>query len=138
MLVTVGGDEVGEVRGGGGTHAGDEVLVGGHREAGVGVTQPPDTILIGVRAATGPRLRHDGGIQTGSAVGLRPWSTVIAVPGTWPDGELDELVEDVLVDAYGDSEQLGAFECVFAEAGLPVAAVAVGMACTLRRGRVRR
>lgn len=49
----------------------------------------------------------------------------------WPDGELDELLEDVLVDAYGDSEQLGAFECVFADAGLPVAAEVVGMACTL-------
>ena len=45
----------------------------------------------------------------------------MGVPGTWADGELDELLEDVLVDAYGDSEQLGAFECVFAEAGLPVA-----------------
>jgi len=53
------------------------------------------------------------------------------VPGTWPEGELDELIEEVLVDAYGDSEQLGAFECVFADAGLPVAAVAVGMACSL-------
>ena len=53
------------------------------------------------------------------------------MPGTWPEGELDELIEEVLVDAYGDSEQLGAFECVFADAGLPVAAVAVGMACSL-------
>jgi hypothetical protein len=55
------------------------------------------------------------------------------VPGTWPDGDLDELLEDVLVDACGDSEQLGAFECVIAEAGLPVAAKAVGMACSLDR-----
>ena len=53
------------------------------------------------------------------------------MPGTWPDGELDELVDDVLVDAYGDSEQLGAFECVFAEADLPVAAEAVGLPCVL-------
>jgi hypothetical protein len=56
---------------------------------------------------------------------------VRAVPATRPDGELDELIEEVLVDAYGDSEQLGAFECVFSEAGLPSAAVAIGMACNL-------
>jgi len=54
-----------------------------------------------------------------------------AVPGTWPDSELDELVEDVLVDAYGDGEQLGAFECAFAEVGLPARAEAVGMECSL-------
>ena len=67
--------------------------------------------------------------------------------GTWPDGELDELLEDVLVDAYGDSEQLGAFEGAFAEVGLPVRAEAVGMECSLdkvefggdeRRGLVAR
>jgi hypothetical protein len=55
------------------------------------------------------------------------------VPGMWPDFDLDELLEDVLVDAYGEGEQLGAFECVFAEAGLPVAAEVVGMACSLDR-----
>ena len=55
----------------------------------------------------------------------------MAVPGTWRDGELDELLENVLVDAYCESKQLGAFEWVFGEAGLPVAAEAVGMACTL-------
>lgn len=54
-----------------------------------------------------------------------------AVPGTWPDSELDELLEDVLVDAYGDSEQLSAFECAFAEVGLPVSAEALGMECSL-------
>lgn len=32
-----------------------------------------------------------------------------------------------------NSEQLGSFECVFAEVGLPVAAEAVGMACALDR-----
>lgn len=55
----------------------------------------------------------------------------MAVPGTWSVGELEELIAEVLVDAYGDSEQLGAFECVFAEAGLPAAAMAIGMACSL-------
>lgn len=63
-----------------------------------------------------------GGVRT---------STVLAVPGAWSDRELDELREEVLVDAYGDSEQLGAFECAFAEAGLPVGAEAVGLVCTL-------
>ncbi len=51
----------------------------------------------------------------------------------WPDVELDELLDDVLVDAYGDSEQLGACEFVFAEAGPPAAAEAVGLACALDR-----
>lgn len=41
----------------------------------------------------------------------------MAVSGTWRDGELDELLEDVLVDAYGESEQLGAFECVLVRRG---------------------
>lgn len=58
-------------------------------------------------------------------------STVMSVPGTWSVGELEELIAEVLVDAYGDSEQLGAFECVFAEAGLPAAAMAIGMVCSL-------
>ena len=44
---------------------------------------------------------------------------------------MDALIEEVLVDAYGDGEQLSAFECVFAEAGLPVSALVVGMACSL-------
>lgn len=50
---------------------------------------------------------------------------------TWPEGELDALIEEVLVDAYGNGEQLSAFECAFAEAGLPVSAVVVGMTCGL-------
>ncbi len=54
---------------------------------------------------------------------------VVMLP--WSDAELDELIEDVLVDAYGVSEQLGSFDCVFAEAGLPVAAEALGTTCTL-------
>jgi hypothetical protein len=37
----------------------------------------------------------------------------------------------VLVDAYGDSEGLGAFDCAFAETGLPVVAEVVGLACSL-------
>ena len=70
-------------------------------------------------------------LATRIKVGLRRRSTVMVVPGTWPDSELDEVLEHVLVDANGDSEQLGSFEYAFAEAGLPVAAVAVGMDCSL-------
>lgn len=44
---------------------------------------------------------------------------------------MDALIEEVLVDAYGNGEQLGAFECAFAEAGLPVSALVVGMTCGL-------
>src|SRR5438067_8411461 len=49
----------------------------------------------------------------------------------WSEAELDRLIEDVLVDAYGDSEQLGAFECAFAESGLPAAAEVIGLPCSL-------
>ena len=35
----MGGDEVAGVDGGAGAHAGDEVLVGGHGEAGVGMAE---------------------------------------------------------------------------------------------------
>jgi hypothetical protein len=38
-LVTRCGDHVGEVEGGGGAHAGNEVLVGGHGESRVGVAE---------------------------------------------------------------------------------------------------
>ena len=38
-LVTVGGEELFEAGGGLGAHAGEEVLVGGHGEAGVGVAE---------------------------------------------------------------------------------------------------
>ena len=53
------------------------------------------------------------------------------VTSGWSDAELDRLIEDVLVDAYGDSEQLGGFECAFAESGLPVGAEVLGLACSL-------
>ena len=50
---------------------------------------------------------------------------------TWSDAELNDLIEEVLVDAYNDSEQLGSFECVFAEAELPVRAEPLGLPCSL-------
>jgi hypothetical protein len=46
------------------------------------------------------------------------------------EAELDLLIEDVLVDAYGDSEQLTAFECAFENCGLPAGAEVLGRACT--------
>ena len=30
---------------------------------------------------------------------------------SWSDSELDARIEDVIVDAYGDAEQLGSFAC---------------------------
>ncbi len=53
------------------------------------------------------------------------------VTSGWSETELDLLIEDVLVDAYGDSEQLGAFECAFEDCGLPAAAEVIGRACSL-------
>ena len=53
------------------------------------------------------------------------------MPRRWSDADLDGLIEEVLVDAYGDSERLSSFECAFDEAGLPVAAAALEMACSL-------
>jgi hypothetical protein len=53
------------------------------------------------------------------------------VTSAWSNAELDRLIEDVLVDAYGDGEQLGAFECAFVESGLPVDAEVLGLACSL-------
>ena len=49
----------------------------------------------------------------------------------WSDADLDGLIEEILVDAYGDSEQVSSFERAFDEAGLSVAAAALGMACSL-------
>ena len=53
------------------------------------------------------------------------------VTSGWSETELDLLIEDVLVDAYGDIEQLGAFECAFEDCGLPAAAEVIGRACSL-------
>jgi hypothetical protein len=49
----------------------------------------------------------------------------------WSEAGLDRLIDDLLVDAYGDSEQLGAFECAFAESGLPAAAEVIELPCSL-------
>jgi hypothetical protein len=50
------------------------------------------------------------------------------VPVPWTDTDLDELIEDVLVDAYGDAEQLSSFECGFEDVDFPVPATALGKA----------
>jgi hypothetical protein len=66
---------------------------------------------------------------------MRAPLTSVAVYGgrmlRWSDAELDGLIEEVIVDAYNDSEQLGSFECVFAECDFPVDAEALGMRCSL-------
>jgi hypothetical protein len=56
---------------------------------------------------------------------------VVRVTSEWSDTDLDELIEEILVDAYGDAEQLGAFECAFSEADFPVAALAIGLLVTM-------
>jgi len=33
----------------------------------------------------------------------------------WSDAELDDRIEEIIVDAYGDYEQLGSFACVLDE-----------------------
>ena len=53
------------------------------------------------------------------------------MPRRWSDADLDGLLEEILVDAYGDSERSSSFERAFDEAGLPVAAKALGMASSL-------
>lgn len=53
------------------------------------------------------------------------------MPRSWSDADLDDLIEEILVDTYGDSNRLSSFECAFDEAGPPVAAEALGMACWL-------
>jgi len=49
--------------------------------------------------------------------GARPSVYVGVVTSGWSRAERDLLIEDVLVDAHGDSEQLGAFECAFEGCG---------------------
>ncbi len=48
------------------------------------------------------------------------------------DGELDELIEEVLVDAYNDSEGLTAFEVAFDEMTFPVQGVLLGRSVEIR------
>lgn len=56
---------------------------------------------------------------------------VVTVTSEWSDSDLDDLIEEILVDAFGDDEQLGAFECAFSEAEFPVAALAIGVPVTM-------
>ena len=44
----------------------------------------------------------------------------------WSDAELDEVIEEVIVDAFNDSEQLTSFECAFQEVDFPIAGRALG------------
>ena len=46
---------------------------------------------------------------------------------SWSDAELDDRIEEIIVDAYGDDEQLSAFACVLDELlGEPAGATAMG------------
>ncbi len=51
---------------------------------------------------------------------------------SWSDAELDERVEEIIVDAYGDAEQLSSFACVLDELlDVPAGATAMGQAVEL-------
>lgn len=46
---------------------------------------------------------------------------------SWSDAELDDRIEEIIVDAYGDGEQLSAFACVLDELlDAPAGAAAMG------------
>lgn len=46
---------------------------------------------------------------------------------SWPKAELASRIEEIIVDAYGDDEQLGSFECVIDELlDRPVSALVIG------------
>lgn len=45
---------------------------------------------------------------------------------TWDNQEIDDLVDEVIVDAYGDDEQLSSFECAFEELDVLPDATVVG------------
>jgi hypothetical protein len=52
----------------------------------------------------------------------------VVVVATWNSAELDELIEEILVDAYNDSERLTAFETAFDEATFPISGTLLGRA----------
>jgi hypothetical protein len=53
----------------------------------------------------------------------RRYGVVVA---RWNGAELDGLIEEVLVDAYNDSERLTAFETAFDEARFPISGRLLG------------
>ena len=61
---------------------------------------------------------------------------VVSVTSEWSDTDLDDLIEEILVDAFGGDEQLGAFECVFSEAEFPLSGN-LGAVQTARASRDR-
>ena len=51
---------------------------------------------------------------------------------SWSDAELDERIEEIIVDAYGDYEQLASFACVLDQLlDVTVGATAMGEAVQL-------
>lgn len=58
----------------------------------------------------------------------------VVVAGRWTDEELDELVEQAIVDAYGDDEQRAAFLAVIEdELALPFDTQVLGVSVTVIR-----
>lgn len=58
----------------------------------------------------------------------------VVVAGKWTDEELDELVEQAIVDAYGDDEQRAAFLAVIEdELALPFDTQVLGVSVTVIR-----
>jgi hypothetical protein len=45
---------------------------------------------------------------------------------SWDNQEMDDLIDEVIVDAYGDGEQLSSFECAFEELGVLPDAMVIG------------
>ncbi len=45
---------------------------------------------------------------------------------SWDSQEIDDLIDEVIVDAYGDDEQLSSFECAFEELDVRPDATVVG------------
>jgi hypothetical protein len=45
---------------------------------------------------------------------------------SWDNQEIDDLIDEVIVDAYGDDEQLSSFECAFEELDVLPEATVIG------------
>ena len=82
----------------------------------------------GTRRFAVPLRRSDGSASPHTlrvSLGMlrRRYGVVVA---RWNGAELDGLIEEVLVDAYNDSERLTAFETAFDEATFPISGTLLG------------
>lgn len=90
-----------------------------------------------VRAATRARSHRSGGHPGRHSHGEGP-ELLFPIPTpasaarqyervSWSDAELDYRIEEIIVDAYGDDEQLSSFACVLDELlDVPAGATAMG------------